>query len=64
MKTRKKASKRSALRSRAHGALDEILNLYEEGADLWLVGQVDWSGKNLNHSLVLVIRPGDPWEDD
>jgi hypothetical protein len=44
------------IRRRAHETLDEALDLYEGGAPLWIVTQLNWSTSKRADKLVIYIR--------
>lgn len=43
-------------RALAHQRLDELLDLYEQGAPLWIVGSVGWVSPDDSARLDLTVR--------
>jgi hypothetical protein len=44
------------IRKLAHSKLDEILDMYEQGVPLWIIGEVVWSASRENTSLSMTIK--------
>jgi hypothetical protein len=54
--SRLEAQEKLDLRKRAHQKLDQALNLYLEGAPLWIRAEYGWTTPSLDHRLVLTIE--------